>query len=144
MGARDRIPEISRRLLERAEKVALAEPDNGTAMVSVISALAGLGEFERAREWIERALLLDPDNLNMKYNIVCALVIDFHDHDAALELLEPMTKVLFDDSLRWLKVDADLDPIRDDPRFVAMIDAWEKRLGSLSPEGKARPAPSTS
>ena len=35
--------------------------------------LAALGETDRAREWMERAMLIDPDNLNMRYNFACML-----------------------------------------------------------------------
>ena len=128
LGARERLPDVARRLLQRAERVALDEPDNGTAMVAVITALASLGEAERAREWIDRALLLDPDNMNMRYNILCTLITDLNDVEGALDLLEPLLKVLLDDSLRWMKADSDLDAIRGHPRYVAMMEAAERRL----------------
>ena len=35
-------------------------------------------------------MLLDPDNVNMRYNFACTLVLDLHEHDAALDLLEPL------------------------------------------------------
>jgi len=129
-GATERIPEVCRRLLVSSEKIALEEPDNGSAMVGVISALAGLGEMERAKEWIERAMLLDPNNMNMRYNIICTLVVDLHDHEMALDFLEPLLKVLLADSIHWIKSDYDLDAIRNHPRFIAMLDAAEKRIAA--------------
>ena len=129
-GATERIPEVCRRLLMSSEKIALEEPDNGSAMVGVISALAGLGEVERAKEWIERAMLLDPNNMNMRYNIICTLVVDLHDHEMALDFLEPLLKVLLADSIHWIKSDYDLDAIRNHPRFIAMLDAAEKRIAA--------------
>ena len=36
-------------------------------------ALAALGERERAKEWMNRALLIDPDNMNARYNFACSL-----------------------------------------------------------------------
>ena len=47
-------------------------PSNGAAISFGVSALAALGERDRAMEWMERALLIDPDNLNMRYNFACA------------------------------------------------------------------------
>ena len=129
-GATERIPEVCRRLLMSSEKIALEEPDNGSAMVGVISALAGLGEVERAKEWIERAMLLDPNNMNMRYNIICTLVVDLHDHEMALDFLEPLLQVLLADSIHWIKSDYDLDAIRNHPRFIAMLDAAEKRIAA--------------
>ncbi len=46
-----------------------------------------LGERERAKEWAERALLLDPNNRNLRYNMACAMVT-LREMDTAIELLE--------------------------------------------------------
>ena len=35
-----------------------------------------LVEAERAKNLMERALLLDPGNMNMRYNLACILIID--------------------------------------------------------------------
>jgi adenylate cyclase len=118
----------ARRALARAEKVVALEPDNESAMSFLVGALATLGEAERAKEWIARAMLLDPDNMNMQYNFACALVLDLHDYDAALDLLDPMLEKIRMDSVNWMKIDPDLDPIRDHPRFKAMLAAAETRL----------------
>ena len=40
---------------------------------SACYALALLGQAERAKGWMSRALLIDPDNMNMRYNFACAL-----------------------------------------------------------------------
>ena len=47
--------------------------------------------MERAREWIERALLLDPENINMRYNFAWLLGLLRTSRMAALDLLEPMS-----------------------------------------------------
>src|SRR5262249_36103522 len=52
----------------RAEKVLALDRSNGAALSFGVNGLAVLGEAERAREWINRGLLVDPDNLNMIYN----------------------------------------------------------------------------
>ena len=93
-----------------------------------VGALAALGEAERAREWAERALLLDPDNPNLRYNFACTLISDLHDFDAALDLLAPAFERIRVDVLNWAKADPDLDPIREHPRFKAMLAAAEARL----------------
>ena len=116
--------------LERTEKVVARDPTNASAMAAGASALVRLDDEERAREWIRRALLLDPDNLNMRYNVSCAFVVDFHDNDAAIEVLE----LFFDrvNSTIWMRhvdADPDLDLIRGDPRFKEMLAAAKKRLG---------------
>jgi adenylate cyclase len=120
----------ARRALARIEKIVALEPDNGSAMGHAVGALATLGEAERAKEWAERALLLDPENTNLRYNLACSLVADLHDFDAALDMLEPAFKVMRIEALNWLKTDPDLDPVRDHPRFKAMLAAAEARLAS--------------
>ena len=57
--------------VDRAQRAIAKNPANGTALASGAVALGVLGENERAREWIDQALLLDPDNLNMLYNVGC-------------------------------------------------------------------------
>jgi len=118
----------ARRSLERAERIVAQDPDNGSAISFGVGALAALGEHERAREWMERAMLLDPDNINMRYNFACMLVTEMQDFDAALDMLELGFARMPVEALRWTKSDRDLDPIRDHPRFKAMLEAAEKRL----------------
>ena len=119
----------AKRALARTEAIVAQEPDNGSAMSYAVGALAALGEAERAKEWAQRALLLDPDNLNLRYNFACTLVIDLKDYDAALDLLEPVFAQLKLEAITWAKTDPDLDPIREHPRYKAMVAAAEARLG---------------
>jgi adenylate cyclase len=100
-----------------------------------IGALAALGEVERVKEWTERALLLDPDNLNLRYNIACALVVELHEFEAALDLLGPTLEKLQIEAVNAVPLDPDLALIRDHPRFKAMVAASKARLA----QGARRP-----
>ncbi len=128
IGDKEGARRTARRALERCEKIVAVEPDNGSAMGFAVGALAVLGEVERAKEWAERAILLDPDNINLRYNFACSLITDLHDFDAALGLLAPRFENMTIEVLNWVKTDPDLDPIRDHPRFKAMLAAAEARL----------------
>jgi adenylate cyclase len=130
-GDHDGARRAAQRALARIEKIVAIEPDNGSAMSYGVGALAALGETERAREWAERALLLDPDNLNLRYNFACTLVVELHEFEAALDLLEPVFEKLQSEAINWTKTDPDFDLIRDHPRFKAMIAAAEARLARL-------------
>jgi len=113
--------------LARAEKILAQDTNNGAAMGYGVAALACLGETERVMEWINRALLIDPDNMNMRYNFACALVT-LGKHEAAIEILVPVFETAHIDRLNHAKVDPDLDPIRKDPRFEAMVASAEARI----------------
>ncbi|MDQ2859659.1 MAG: TIR domain-containing protein [Pseudomonadota bacterium] len=135
----------ARMTLARAEAAVAQDKSNGSAMGFAVVALAVLGEAERAREWIDRALLIDPDNLNMRYNFACALCVHLGDTDTALDLLGPLFATTTPTWLNHIKADPDLDIIRKDPRFESMVAAAEARLtaadaanaasGEFSPPG---------
>ena len=81
---------------------------------------------------MERALLVDPDNLTMRYNFVCALANHLNDKEAALEMLGPAFEKMGIGLVNHAKIDPDFDIIRDDPRFQAMVETAERRLGVAS------------
>jgi len=115
---------------ERAERALAKDPTNGTAMAVGAYSFAMSGDRERAREWMHRALLLDPENLNMRYNLACTIIRQIGDLDEAVTVMEPFFERLNSTTLmRHLEVDPDLDPIRDDPRFKAQLASAKKRLG---------------
>ena len=55
-------------------------------------------------------------------------MVELHEFDAALDLLEPVLEKLRTEAVNWTKTDPDLDLIRDHPRFKAMLAAAEARL----------------
>ena len=123
---------VARITLSRVEKMLAQDPNNATGMGNGALALATLGEGERAKEWINRALLIDPDNMNARYNFACSLTsfIKPPDVDAALELLAPVFENIAAGFLNHTKVDPDLDLLRNDPRFKTMIAAAELRIAA--------------
>lgn len=115
---------------ERSERALGAEPTNGSAIANGAYALAVLGEDDRAREWIERGLLLDPENLAMRYNLACTLTVALHDDEAALDVLQPyFERVNTAPQIKHTEADPDFIRIRDKPRFQEMLAATKERLG---------------
>jgi adenylate cyclase len=122
--------------LSRAEKALAQDPSNGAVTAYSAYALATLGEAERAKARMNLALLIDPDDWNLRYNFACVLLIHLNEPDAALDVLGP---VLESEAasyyLSHIKVDPDFTRLRDNPRFKAMMAAAAARLAHLADGG---------
>ncbi len=120
----------AQRAVTRLQTVIAGNPTNCSALAMGASALAAMGDHERARDWAKRALLLEPDNLLGRYNIACALALELKDPEGALQALQPYFEYTSSTTeIRHVEVDPDLDQIRGDPRFKSMLAAAKKRLG---------------
>jgi adenylate cyclase len=124
---------IARIVLQRAEKAIARDRSNGNALGAGVGALAALGEADRARDWIRRALLIDPDNVLMRYNFACTLARSLGDPEAALGMLGPVLERDTGRKVRTAPTDPDLADLRGDPRFQAMLAAAEARLAAARP-----------
>jgi len=122
---------------ERAEKAIAQDQSNGAALGYGASSLAVLGDADRAKEWIRRALLIDPNNHIMRYNLACSLTVYLDDSDAALDLLEFYFERVADSELKHARVDPDMDRLRGHPRFKTMIAAAEARIAAEGPRQAA-------
>ena len=115
-------------MFAQAERVLKEDPSNGAALGIGAGGLAIQGHVERAKEWIERALLIDPDNLTTRYNFACVLAVFLNEREAALDLLERVFAEGSSTLINRAKIDPDLDGVRDDSRFKAMLDGGCARL----------------
>jgi adenylate cyclase len=140
IGDKEGARRAAQRALVRTEKLVAQDPNNGSAMGFAIGALATLGEDARAKDLIHRAMLLDPDNMNMRYNLACAVINDLGDAEGGLDLLVPLYETIPTELVTWGKADPDLDPVRDHPRFKAMTAAAEARLAAKT-EANTPPEP---
>jgi adenylate cyclase len=129
LGEEENLRRAASRMVSEAEKAVQQDPSNGAALGILAGGHAMLGDIDRAREWMERALLIDPDNLNMRYNFACVLAGHVGDVEGALSMLEPMLAAATELYVRIAQGDPDLDPIREDPKFHKMIERARKRLG---------------
>ena len=117
-----------------AELVVIADPSNGSAFASAARGFAALGEMDRARKWVRKALGVDPGNLAMRYSLAATVAAFLKDGAAALEILEPFAEsVRFEPHLKLLEHDPSWDELREDPAFNAMLQRARKRLAALSP-----------
>lgn len=132
LGDPEAVAASHRRVLARCEKILADEPDHSGALGFFVTSLASLGQAARAREWTQRALLFDPDNRRLQYNLACAMAT-LKDGDVAAELLEPLIGKVNLGYLRWMQHDNSLDPVRGHPRFAAVMERAARRLASEAP-----------
>ena len=117
-----------RQMFQRIERIVADDPGNGAALGLGAIALASMGEKVRAFEWIDRALAVDPGNRIMRYNLGCALANELGDPERALDMIEPYFAELNSSLMHHVAVDPDLDPLREHPRFQAMLAGAKARI----------------
>ncbi len=113
---------------ERTKAALERDPDSLVATSYGVYALSALGDGAMAKVWMDRALLIDPNNVNMRYNFACAACVYLKDLDLALDLLGPFFEQAAAGLIRHSKADPDFDALHDHPRFVAMLTSAERRL----------------
>ena len=123
--------DAARRGIELAEKELSSHPDDPRPADLGAGALFELGEMERGREWISRALAIDPDDPLTLYNVACGFT-KLRDYDQAFALLERASADFGPELVNWVKYDSDLDGLRNDPRFPALL----ARVNELFPDTK--------
>jgi len=95
-------------------------PDDARALHLGAGSLAILGEVERAKRWLQRALDIDPDDSVVLYNVACnyatlgetAMALDYLERAVANGMV----------SLSWMENDEDLVSLRDHARYKALIE----------------------
>ncbi|HEY7006798.1 MAG TPA: hypothetical protein VH392_10015, partial [Sphingomicrobium sp.] len=70
-----------------------------------------------------------PDNVLMRYNFACVLARRLNDAERAIDLLEAIVPGFSLSAYKATVADADLDRLRDHPRFQKMIAKAAKALG---------------
>ena len=141
-GEQAKLREAGKRMVSESQKAVQQDPSNGAALGILAGGYAILGEKERTREWIDRALLIDPDNLTMRYNFACIFATALHDGEAALKMLESTISRSGAYQVMIADTDTDFDSVRDDPRFQKIMADAKKRLGmeeSVLPTLSAQP-----
>jgi adenylate cyclase len=111
--------DADRRGVAAAEKHLEMYPDDARALYLGAGALIATGDAVRAIEWAERALEAVPDEPSVLYNVGCMYSM-MGNKERAIALVDEAVRKGFG-YRAWLEQDGDLDPIRDDLRFQAIL-----------------------
>jgi serine/threonine protein kinase/Flp pilus assembly protein TadD len=109
-----------RKALQLVEKHVEVHPDDARALNIGASELAHAGERERGLEWARRSTVSDPDDAMMQYNTACFYAVQ-GETDAAIECLDKAVRLGYGHR-EWIQNDTDLDSLRADQRFQAIVD----------------------
>lgn len=107
-------------------------PDDSRAFHLGAGSLIVLGQLERARRWMRRALELDPDDPIALYNVACNFAT-MNEIEESLDYLEKaIDKGIV--SADWMHNDEDLINLRTNPRFKELLRRVDER-DNLGTEG---------
>jgi serine/threonine protein kinase/Tfp pilus assembly protein PilF len=110
-----------RRGLKLMEGSLELNPDDARAANLAAGVFASLGEAENAIKYAERSLAIDPEDPMLLYNVAC-MYSSLGRLDQAIACLERAVDKGFGHR-EWIDNDPDLTPIRDNPKFQAIVDA---------------------
>ena len=140
LDERAKLKQAAEMMVQKSQLAVKEDPSNGAALGILAGGYALLGNEEKTREWIDRALLVDPENLNMRYNFACVLAANLGDKEGAIKMLESTIPIAGPLQVRVADTDTDLDCLRDDPRFQKMMEQAMKRIGIQQPKAATSPA----
>ena len=111
--------ESFRDCLQIIERHLELHPDDARAISLGAGCLEGLGDYARALEWADWALSMDPEEPAILYNVACAYAL-LKETDKAIDCLEKAFRQGYGHRV-WFENDPDLLPVRDHPRFRALM-----------------------
>jgi TolB-like protein/Flp pilus assembly protein TadD len=96
-------------------------PDDARAWTQGAVSHSRLGNRARGLSWAEKAIEVDPEDAAVRYNVACLYALE-GETDRAIACLRQALVDGFFAHPEWIKYDPDLDSLRDDPRFQALLE----------------------
>ena len=120
LGRRDAAAAAATRALRNIDARLATHPDESRALQLGASIAAQMGQRERALAYINRVIRLRPDEFATTYNVACAYAM-LGLRNEALDYLDRAIRN-GRGNLGWIEHDPDLDSLRNEPRFIALVD----------------------
>jgi adenylate cyclase len=108
-----------RRGIQAAEARLKLHPDDTRALYMGANGLVALGEYELGLEWAKQAIVIDPDEPMVLYNVACVQSLAQQYNDALDSLEKSIRSGL--KHKNWVEHDSNLDPLRRLPRYKQLI-----------------------
>jgi len=99
-------------------------PDDARALYLGANLFCHLGERDKCLDFTRRALAVDPEDPGVLYNVAC-IHSKVGNAEQAIDCLERAVKNGFAQK-GWIEHDADLDSLRSNPRFQALLGSLSK------------------
>lgn len=112
-----------RHALKNIDKRLELHPDDSRAVYLKSATLIEMGFHEEGLKWADRSYQADPSDPYIVYGVACSYS-RVGDVEAAVDYFEKSVACGFAHK-DWVEHDADLDPLRDHPRFKAILDGME-------------------
>ena len=109
-----------RRGVRTVEERLRLNPGDVRALYMGANGLMALGETEKGLEWASLALVMDPNEPMVLYNVACIYSVAGKT-DEALDCLERAAETGLSQR-EWYENDRDLDPLRGHERFKALLE----------------------
>jgi TolB-like protein/Flp pilus assembly protein TadD len=125
---------------EAKEAVAIAErslawnPDDVSAHYFGAGPLIVLGEIDRAKRWLHRALEIDPNDSVLLYNVACNLAVMGNTNAAIRYLGQAIDHGVVNAS--WMQNDNALASVREDPRFSKLLSRLDGKNAGIGESGR--------
>jgi len=110
---------MSSRVVQLLERYLQINPADANALLRGAQCLVALGHKERALQWMQGVQNIDPDEPVVLYNVACTYAM-VGEPERAMEYLEKMPP-RGEWFKGWAEHDPDLDSLRNDPRFQALL-----------------------
>jgi TolB-like protein/Tfp pilus assembly protein PilF len=119
LGRHQEALEAEQQTLKAADAHLDLNPDDARAWYFSAGVLMRLGQRDQALERARRASMIDPEDPAVLYNVGCVYALG----GCAEEALDHLDKAIQNGfgHRDWLENDSDLDSIRDQPRFQALL-----------------------